>query len=200
MSRTSSHVLRSCGLVLAISSSLLGCGALEETNGADEPESAEGAASAPLVIKCPGANSMTAAWTQVVNGQTSSLGSVTTSVFGFPIALPSNELTCQVDARFRSVVLEKIIFLPPNTVPSACGAKATIKGKGQVLSGVPPFDGFTFKSPAYKATPTYDPTSGRCQVDVPFLPTPTLKVKVSQTCKPRDETSWTCPFNTIVVN
>jgi hypothetical protein len=190
--------LKIAAVLVCSAPALLGCGTMDDVAAEDDVgEDTQAAVTNRIFVQCP-AGTMSAQWIQAANGRTSSLGSVTSSIPAFQIAQPSTTLTCAIDSQFTNLVLRQTVFLQPGSVESACGAKATITGPGRVLTGIPPFGGFPFKSSRLTATPTYDPRSGQCQLEIPLRPAPFLSVKVTQTCDPLTATVWSCPPGTLL--
>jgi hypothetical protein len=149
-----------------------------------------------LDVFCP--FSHTAAWIQAANGRTNTVNRIS-SRLGGAIGRPSSTLTCIIDDVPDGETIRQVVQLEPNSVPSACGAKATFSGLGTTRNGVPPFGGFIFKGQRLPATPTYTQSTGVCQLDIPLEPVIT-SVKVSQVCTPLNLNSWRCPDSTFPVN
>lgn len=149
-----------------------------------------------LDVFCP--TSATATWIQAANGRTNT---VTGSFIRLGDTLPgpaTSQLICHLTQVAFGPAVEQTVQFAPNTVVSACGAKASFAGQAG-FRGLPPFGGITFKSTRISATANYNQQTGVCRLQIPLLPLE-LRARVSAACTPLGTTGWRCPDGVVPVD
>ncbi|MEO8180523.1 MAG: hypothetical protein ABI895_16940 [Deltaproteobacteria bacterium] len=141
-----------------------------------------------LTVQCP--NNMTATWVGGAFGHTTTFTRSMNRYFVISSERTS-ELMCTRSTSSADFVQE-IVQLSPGAIPALCGGRATISGIAPTSGGVPPFGGFVFKSGRIDAVPTYNQSTGRCQLDLPVRGLVT-SVSVSEKCTPTSLSTWDCP-------
>jgi hypothetical protein len=148
-----------------------------------------------FVLRCP--KKLTATWAQAAFGTGSD--TITGDTLPFPrgpgTPPPTTSPTCAL-ANPGNLKLVRDVRQPSAQIPAACGAKVTISGQGDQLTGVPPFAGWTFKQKALDAVatiqPTNDPAVRNCHLEFRLAPT-LVTTKTTLACNAAGETTFTCP-------
>jgi hypothetical protein len=151
-------------------------------------------ASGDTVINCP--EEVTVDWIQAANGKQNKIA---TKMRNFIYRdQPNPNLTCRFEPG-KPPLIQQLVALKPGSVESACGAKATISGRGVSSGGVPPFGGFVWKSKRIQAVATYNQTTGLCLLTLP-VDAFEFSIKMSKGCRSVGDYAFSCPGNAYVVN
>lgn len=140
-----------------------------------------------LTVVCP--NNMTGAWTGAAFGRTTAIN--TQMVRYFVIDVPTTNLACERQSTTPSVITQ-VVQLSPGAIPALCGGAVRISGLAFTTGGVPPFGGFNFESGKINAVPTYNQSTGRCQLDVAITHL-LVGENVTQACSGAALNAWNCP-------
>jgi hypothetical protein len=151
-------------------------------------------ASGDVIITCP--EEVTVDWIQAANGKQNKIATKMKNVIFRD--QPNPKLICRFESG-KEPLIQQLVALKPGAVESACGAKATISGRGVSSGGVPPFGGFVFKSKRIQATATYNQTTGLCLLTLP-VPDFTFSIKMTKGCRNVSEYGYSCPGNAYIAN
>jgi hypothetical protein len=146
------------------------------------------------IINCP--EELTVDWVQAANGKQNKIATKMLNVIYRE--QPSPLLTCRFEPG-KQPLIQQLVALKPGSVESACGAKATISGRGVSTGSVPPFGGFVWKSKRIQAVATYNQTTGLCLLTLP-VPEFGFTIKMSQGCRSVGDRAFSCPGSAAPVN
>jgi hypothetical protein len=152
------------------------------------------AASGDVIVKCP--EEVTVDWIQAANGKKNTIRTKMRAIVFRD--QPNPNMICRFEPK-SGPLIQQLVSFKPGSVVSACGAKATITGRGESSGGVPPYEGFVFKSKRIQAVATYDQSTGVCLLTLPVADFE-FKIKMTKGCRIRDDYSFTCPGNAYIAN
>lgn len=192
-SRTNGPRSLAVAATFCLLTSTVGCGELADE---DEAFGVSEEALAGQVINCP--TEVTVDWIQAANGRTNTVRGKTRAIIFRD--QPNPNLICRFEPTALPII-QQLVSLKPGSVQSACGAKATISGRGASSGGVPPFGGFVFKSRRIQAASAYDQSSGLCLLTLPSsFPTAQFSLKMTKGCRSQSDEGFVCPTDALIVN
>jgi hypothetical protein len=146
-------------------------------------------------INCP--EEVTVDWIQAANGKQNKIATKMRNLIYRD--QPNPTLVCRFEPG-KAPLIQQLVALKPGSVESACGAKATISGRGVSTGSVPPFGGFVWKSKRIQAIATYNQTTGLCLLTLPIEEDFTFRIKMSQGCRSVGDYAFSCPGSASPVN